>query len=256
MFDVTKSENSQVTYKAGVLIIGSLLWQDYLKNKDDCIRKKWRDGHLLLKDRLKILLPIRYGRKSSSDIYTMVFSNTCEDKLGKAFLVPFQKPKRSSLEDFDIDLSELSRAEGMGGGMVAGNKKIWGVLGILLNKQKLSTHKSNVISSWYKNHFSSEKQYNYKDFELTSIDPPIEENGFMNIKWPVSVEPILQSEIDSFDFLFAAVTKPTDYPNSTDLAKNVVGDIDRNYFLNNTKNGIETFQDVEILKKTKNLQVK
>ena len=65
--------------KGGVIIIGSLLWQDDLKlNTNDKIRYNWRNTSLNLSEKILVKLPIRYGRYSDGNIYTMVFSMNCE----------------------------------------------------------------------------------------------------------------------------------------------------------------------------------
>ena len=64
----------QVDLKGGVLIIGSLLWQDHLDEVGDDIRKNWRDNSLLLANKIQVKTPIRYGRFSdNSKIYTKLF---------------------------------------------------------------------------------------------------------------------------------------------------------------------------------------
>lgn len=54
--------------KGGVLIIGSLLWQDYLNKLGDDIRKTWRVKHLLVDSKIMISVPIRYGRYSDISV--------------------------------------------------------------------------------------------------------------------------------------------------------------------------------------------
>ena len=56
--------------KGGVILIGSLYWQDDLK-KNDNIRKEWRDTSLDIEKSILAKLPIRYGRYSNNDIYTI-----------------------------------------------------------------------------------------------------------------------------------------------------------------------------------------
>ena len=79
--------------KGGALLIGSLLWQDHLENKkEDNIRKSWRDRHLIVGHKIMIKAPIRYGRLSNSDIYTMTFSNSVgKSKMGTGYFVPFRQ---------------------------------------------------------------------------------------------------------------------------------------------------------------------
>src|SRR5258705_2850708 len=80
--------------KGGVLIIGSLLWQDHLNKLGDDIRKTWRAEHLLMDNKIMVSVPIRYGRFSDKNkIYTMVFSKKLTKKeSGTGWFVPFSKP--------------------------------------------------------------------------------------------------------------------------------------------------------------------
>ena len=60
--------------KGAILIIGSLLW-DPDKNKEIGFRKRWRDKRLIVKNKIHVKAPIRYGKLSCNEKnYTMVFS--------------------------------------------------------------------------------------------------------------------------------------------------------------------------------------
>ena len=84
-----KSENMKL--KGGVIIIGSLIWEDHLKKADN-IRKNWRKQNLLDKPVLA-KVPIRYGRESQTrkHTYTMVFSKSCENTLGQGLILSFNE---------------------------------------------------------------------------------------------------------------------------------------------------------------------
>src|SRR6266436_291433 len=75
-----KSEPVPLT--AGVLIIGSLLWDSEKE------RPAWRGARLNVAAAQTVTAPIRYGRLSESrdNSYTMVFSRMCP--AGQAKLVP------------------------------------------------------------------------------------------------------------------------------------------------------------------------
>ena len=80
--------------KGGVIIIGSLLWQDYLNEEDDKVRLNWRTLHLEYERRILVKLPIRYGRLSTklgNVVTTMVFSNKMKNKKGLGYVIPFKK---------------------------------------------------------------------------------------------------------------------------------------------------------------------
>lgn len=114
--------------KCGVIIIGSLLWQNYLDNEGDDLRLKWRTSHLSVEDKIPIKVPIRYGRKSRSGIMTMVFSNRMARKNGFAYVVPIQEQINNSSELL-CECMALSKAEGMEGKFV----KKWGTFAYLPN---------------------------------------------------------------------------------------------------------------------------
>lgn len=87
--------------KGGVIIIGSLLWDD--KNK----RKNWRKGHLNCDEAFRVELPIRYGRysKDRRKEYTMVFSKDCQKnkkRSGTGWIFPLKK----EIDSFD-ELKEM-----------------------------------------------------------------------------------------------------------------------------------------------------
>jgi len=71
----------------GVLIIGSLFWDD------GGLRESWRTNSLLIGQHMSIPVPIRYGSLSGErqNTYTMVFSSECKAPtlLGKGSAVPF-----------------------------------------------------------------------------------------------------------------------------------------------------------------------
>ena len=97
--------------KGGVIIIGSLLWQDYLNQKDDNVRLTWRNSYLDIENKIPVRVPIRYGRKSNSGIMTMVFSNRMAKRNGFGYVVPFNKPINNS-DELLTKCRALSRAEG------------------------------------------------------------------------------------------------------------------------------------------------
>lgn len=239
---------SKLQAKGGVLIIGSLLWQDDLRFPNDNVRKNWRIKYLNMDNKISVICPIRYGRKSSSNIYTMVFSMSCAEKeSGRAYMIPFKNTFQTTNKFIEL-AKELSKAEGMAGNFVAGNNAVWGVLGIALNPAISLARKDHLLTMWA-SQYSKEKIFDYQQFKLGKEKPVISENGILNLAWPNSVELLGKKAIDSLDFVLATVTKPTDYPHISDLLINVTSDITRKYFLNNISNGIQTFQDHYILEK-------
>jgi len=243
------STDSNITqYKGGVLLIGSLLWQNSLETGDD-LRKNWRDASLSIEKKIQVLVPIRYGRKSKNGIYTMTFSNSCKNKLGKAFFVPFKTNNVKDLDSFNKELTTLAIAEGMKGKLVAGEKIIWSAVTILINSKNNDALKIESIKKWWINRFANEKVYDLEAFKIGEEDSAVKENGILNISWPKTTQSGDQDIFDDFDFIIATATVPTNYPNYNDLLKSILNDKDRKYFVNNNKNQIQTFQDEKILEK-------
>lgn len=118
--------------RVGILIIGSLLWE----NKPH--RQDWRNRRLDNDEsgRARVRAPIRYGRKSGrrSDTYTMVISRDCENgKWGEAVVVGCNHPADSA-EKLIEEALDLWRAEQADASMPAHPLgALWGCVGLLEN---------------------------------------------------------------------------------------------------------------------------
>lgn len=229
--------------KGGVLIIGSLLWDN------DEIRVNWRNKHVSLENKIQVSVPIRYGRISSQKrfgTYTMVFSMECmeECKLGKGYFVPFLsnpsdfpalKAEGLSLIGAEQDKSELTD------GYFHWD---WGSIVLCINP------KTKARSIIYDEAIDSLKQYwktNYRggynpsDYKVDARElPAVSKEGELLIAWP--------DELDDYDYLIATATKPkiSTYPTAQEIAKKMVDSSYYDYFLGNTGNSISTFQDNDI----------
>ena len=111
--------------RAGILIIGSLLW-------DNSQRDTWRRSRLFVDQKLHVKAPICYGRRSRTrgNTFTMTFATS--DVLGRAVLVPC-KSAIESVEDIVGEAKALWRAEQP----TAAPNSIgasWGSVGILFGK--------------------------------------------------------------------------------------------------------------------------
>ena len=109
---MTTSDGSDKRVHVGVLIIGSLYWD----NKEH--RKEWRRERLVDLDKKEYVhAPIRYGRLSRKRgcTYTMVFSRQLDDpntprKDCRAIVVPCRTPV-NGLEDLVDEARRLWRGE-------------------------------------------------------------------------------------------------------------------------------------------------
>lgn len=233
----------------GVLVIGSLFWQDHLINFGDNVRKNWRDNNLSFENRIRVKAPIRYGRKSNGNVYTMTLSNDCNNEnFGSAFLIPF-KNRKIDIDALKIEVKSLSEAEGMKGHLVAGNNNPWAVLGIKFNSERINKHTNADLINFWSKQINNEVHFDPLKFKIGEEEPAILQNGILNIPKLEALNPKDQILIDDLDFVSATVTKPTDYPHISDLLASVNSDLTRKYFLNNVAVGIQTFQDKLVLEK-------
>lgn len=229
--------------KGGIVIIGSLLWDDEKE------RKKWRDNDLCYKNRFKVYVPIRYGRCSCTrnNTFTMVFSNICYLKiygLGIGWVLPI-KAEINSFDKLKEEAQKMGKAEGF---KDDGLSKDWGSVALLINPNKkvdnsIRTEWGKLMSSKISDHLLLSKK-------LKSEKSPIDSNGFLAIRWPEKVT--LKNKIGKLDFLIATVTTPTlnkgRYPTVHQIANAMKKAKYCDYFCKNRENEITTFQDERILK--------
>ena len=230
----------------GVLILGSLLWDD------DPTRVKWRKDWLNLDRAVQVLAPIRYGRLSRKRgcTYTMVFSRLCLRRSytgGTAVAVPFSRPV------LDID-SLLAAAHALWGAedksqnLQRSIAASWGAIGLMVNSkrdyQELKDGWSQVVRA----------QQCYRiPTHLKSEGPILDsDSGLLLISWPNTAS----GELLDLDFLLATATDPElivtgqRYPSPAQIAARWIADQsgEVEYFLENRKHGIHTFQDKRIRK--------
>ena len=231
-----------MTLRGGVIIIGSLLWDNKVN------RQKWRKNDLCSKNQFKVYIPIRYGRYSCKrKIYTMVFSNNCYLKrygLGTGWVLPI-KAKINLFSELKEEAKKMGEAEGFNNGF-SGD---WGSVALLLNPNKIID--DSIKEEWGK--FMSDKipKYFLSDKKIKSEKFPIDPNGFLAIRWPEEVTP--KNKIEKHDFLIATVTNPTlingKYPTAYQIADMMKEEKYYDYFCKNRKYEITTFQDERILRK-------
>ena len=242
------SDGSDKKVRVGVLIIGSLYWDD----KEH--RKEWRHDRLVaLDDRQHVRAPIRYGRLSRSRgcSYTMVFSKQLDapdtpDKCGRAIVVPCQAPV-NSVGDLVTEAQCLWRAEG---GKERSISAKWGCVALLEHPKRPMP--DDMRAGW--TNVQREQRYgalNSARGEASVIDA----EGFLTISWPKTDD---DSDL-AVDVLLATATDPTlirgDYPSAREIAAawnaHEGEDYERyvQYFRENRDCGIRTFQDGEIEKR-------
>lgn len=228
--------------KGGVIIIGSLLWQDYLDKQGDDIRASWRTAHLYLNNKIPVKVPIRYGRKSRSNIMTMVFSNRMARKTGFGYVVPFKRTINNKHELL-CEAMALSAAEGMKGNFVCS----WGVLAYLLNDSIIDVNKKKEIVTLFRQRKNA--NFDVSEYKVGKERSCISKSLKLDINWVAPVSGNDKQQIDEFHFLLATAIKPDNkLPSHKEMAQTIKADIQRKYFINNLINGIITHDDFEIAK--------
>ena len=223
--------------QGGVLIIGSLLWDD---NNG---RTQWRTQRLNIDNAKPVAVPIRYGRFSNDrGAYTMVFSKLCyrHKVLGRGVIVPFTR-SIATFDDLKSEAEHLDTAEGMNGNWE------WGAIGLLKNPSSRLT--GDFLEQWKR--YFREQSLRYQAFgsQTPSEMPALSPDGFLNLRWP------LKNNSVKYDFLLATPTKPRiqnyynvkRYPSAEEIAALVPTDATR-YFIKNILHGIRTSEDVSIWK--------
>jgi len=226
--------------KIGILIIGSLFWDD---GQDD-IRKNWREDRLFVKEAMDVAAPIRYGRKSSSrgDTYTMVLSMKAQ--LGRAKLVPCARAINDS-NDLINEAVHLWRAESqrMSDSAVSDT---WGCAALKIRDGVVCP--DEIKAKWAQVAQDKAKHFNIRHAhdEL----PLLDNSGILQMAWPTKADgkPVLE-----VDALLVSTNQPTltarnEYADPYDIARAWLRCPEHDhYFYKNKEHGIKTFEDDTIL---------
>jgi hypothetical protein len=210
--------------KIGVIIIGSLLWDDSAK------RESWR-ANLDLRRKIPVAMPIRYGRLSSSrkETYSMVFSHDADHpkQLGRGYVVPYKSNVQSE-QDFIDRILSLSDAEGISRMRIC---RSWGVVGLIINPYIDEVKKNEVSQLWSRLVTNTKNALTgaQREPEYDKFGEETEQKSFdTNWMLTVNLNDLFKNELNHFDALVAT-------SNAVKLN-----------FLYNTQNSIRTFQDKKI----------
>jgi len=218
----------------GVLIIGSLYWRG--EGRD-----RWRRWRLDFDRRWLVRAPIRYGRRSRNQTFTMVFSELSDDQLGQAMVVQCHR-KVSSPADLIREAEWLWSAEdNKVPSLCILSPKLsisatWGGCVALLGNPQ-SKIPQGLFDGWAER-VSREKHYSANARRL------VDGRGKLLIFWPHLTEggPV------PLDLLLATSNDPEpEFPTVQQIAEawNREPNNERRgeYFRRNRENGIYTFQD-------------
>jgi hypothetical protein len=240
--------------KGGVLIIGSLFWQNQRDKKDKNLRKLWREECLNMSLVSDVEVPIRYMRFSKDKCYTMVFDNTIKpENFGIAKAIKLKKSPFLNFNEIKSEVKKLSNIEGrFCDNFIKGQKDAsvaWCVCSILFNPKTISTEqKEHILNEWVAEFKKNEVGYN--KFILSPELYSLKKTGELDIPWP--------KELGDLDFLIATSTMPLKRDGIEEITPLEIANYltNRDYFYPNIENGIKTYQDDEILEIDKKRQGK
>jgi hypothetical protein len=226
--------------RIGILIIGSLWWHPH-KTRED-----WRNDRLRKDDAVPVRVPIRYGRLSKSNTYTMVFSASALP--GYAKVVPCRTNVTSDQDLFE-EATNLWAAEAK----LNSNNQIsasWGCVVVCVNPHRAIP--PEILASW-KTRVSEDP--NVHDHYAKFTHPANEVNlvsdsGLLQIAWPKRTD---DTELD-FDLLLATANYPFEpgapcpYPTPREIAGAWLKYPEEvTYFNRNCADGFRTFEDDAIV---------
>jgi hypothetical protein len=216
--------------RCGILMIGSLLW-DNAGGRSDWRKRRVTDPAI------RTRVPIRYGRLSNKRgcTYTMVFAKLNVEQFGEAVVVPC-KTALSTAEDLLTEARWLWAAETKAGIPADPAQDVREQVGAQWGRVAFLTRPGCDLFEGLSEAWTREA--GGADRELL-----INEDGSLDVPWP---EATTANDLP-YDILLATTTRP----NTTALSPEAVAEAwnlrgFREYFDENQRAGITTFQDSEI----------
>lgn len=221
-------DGGQSALRCGILIVGSLFWQ----NDERGIRDDWRKNRLDLTGKFHVSSPIRYGRRSSSwgRAFTMIFETGAA---GQGILVPCRAPVTTFYDLLD-EIHWLWAAEDRNPPCEL-FRKGWGCVGAMFGAQAIGRGLQNA----WRGHFESVQPW---------ASPAIDGEGRLDIEWPRMPDGELVTDIDII-LGTATMPDPKDKrPKPAEIASAWIEQDEghERYFFENVRHGIRTDDDREI----------
>ena len=226
---------------AGILIIGSLLWdREEIGNNGATSASTCNQSEL-------VSAPIRYGRRSGERrgyTYTMVFSRSAP--AGRARVVRCSHPITSA-DDLTTEALRLWEAERALQGHRENRNKRWGCVALLRNPGREIPEE--LLRAWGQR---VERERGYGNVrQMADEGVLISHDGMLQIDWPRCIAGGAPVDLD---LLLVTANDPTltgtplSYPTVETIvsAWNGAAPEHAEYFWKNTHHGIATFQDDEI----------
>ena len=221
----------EVEMKVGILIVGSLWWDDTPS------RTAWRKSRLAVDRPMPVRAPIRYGRCSTNrkHTYTMTFGGDASQ--GIALVIPCIGP-----------ISEAA-------GLLSEAVELWGAEdNKLVDTKRLGAGWGCVGAVFRPDLRNGELCRNWSVLFRERVKEPVAEvnaDGILEITWPASPE--LQSS--GIGALLATATRPAGVrPTPNMMAEAWADKGSEEYFFNNVACGIRTADDEAILKRLRELR--
>jgi hypothetical protein len=224
-----------VPLSIGILIIGSLYWED------DEVRRAWH-ARLRQEDAVDVSAPIRYGKISETrgNVYTMVFARGCAP--GQAKAVPCRNEIRTA-NDLVEEAEHLWTAERTKppNGRISAN---WGCVALMANPHRAIP--AELLDGWTARVRRARPYGNIR--QAPGEGELVNEHGMLQIAWP---ECTAGKGPLALDLLLATATQPDLtrdppwYPTPQMIAARWRADTAGNvrYFRNNIRDGMRTFED-------------
>ncbi|MEP7168011.1 MAG: hypothetical protein ABI855_01445 [Bacteroidota bacterium] len=250
---IKTNKSKPIELKGGVLVLGSLAWED----EDNCLigsegkgkrRREWRETNF--KDEIiKISLPLKYGKSSSSRLstYTMILSANYLKKLGTGLIFPFRD--EFNLRDFNIfkeQLEKLAEVEVIKKEYRISLDSNWCAIVLWINPDNNTDKKQLLKAHWN----IIKPTYTIKAKELEWSKGRLLKNNFT-----FSTKLKIKSDLDFLICTFICpkhkdATKNTNniLPNEEEIASEMITAGYQTYFFQNRAKGIITTEDNKILK--------